>query len=341
MRALAQDYLEAGRYADSADAYALLLKSYRDQFTPAENENFSDNQRSYELIRDAAPQHVTGNLAFTVPAQRDPIADIDVPVKVGGAEMWWIFDTGANITTISQSTARRLGLKLSARTASTKSGATGAEVRLHMAIIPELHFGGAVVRNVVAQVMEDKELDVGLGKNRHYSIAGILGYPVLARLGSFRFAGNRVTAAPQGDASPRCTPMYVEDLTPMVAVRVHGRDLVFTFDTGADKATFTYKYFHAFRGDFAKIDPIRVGAGGAGGVRYVTAYPLPPTRFHLGAASLTMQDLPVYSEKLGTGLLDEAYGNLGQALVAPFKSYSIDFNRMQLCVGVPAIGSSR
>ncbi len=87
LRALAEDYFEVGRYADSADAYALLLKSDRDQVTPAENKNFSDGERSYELIHDPAPQRVAGDLAFTVPAQRDPIADIDVPVKVGAAEM--------------------------------------------------------------------------------------------------------------------------------------------------------------------------------------------------------------------------------------------------------------
>jgi hypothetical protein len=29
------------------------------------------------------------------------------------------------------------------------------------------------------------------------------------------------------------------------------------------------------------------------------------------------------------------YGNLGQALVVPFRSFTMDFGRMQLCLGEP------
>ena len=43
----------------------------------------------------------------------DPIGDIDVPVRFGNTEQWWIFDTGANVSTISLGNAQRLGLTLS------------------------------------------------------------------------------------------------------------------------------------------------------------------------------------------------------------------------------------
>jgi len=56
-----------------------------------------------------------------------------------------MFDTGANISTISLITARRLGLMLSQGRANTESGATGNKVPLHTAIIPELRFGSSVV----------------------------------------------------------------------------------------------------------------------------------------------------------------------------------------------------
>ena len=120
-----------------------------------------------------------------------------------------MFDTGANISTISLITARRLGLMLSQGRANTESGATGNKVPLHTAIIPELRFGSSVVRNAVALVlvMENKELDVDLGKSSHYTIQGILGYPVLSALGSFTFFEGRVDVAPPSASSSLRIPV--------------------------------------------------------------------------------------------------------------------------------------
>jgi len=113
LRALASDYFEAGRYGDSANAYSELLKNYRSQFHAGDLQEFSDNLHTYELLRSAPAQVVAGSTGFTVATRRDPLGNTDVPVTIGKTEMWWMFDTGANISTISLSTARRLGLPLS------------------------------------------------------------------------------------------------------------------------------------------------------------------------------------------------------------------------------------
>jgi len=45
-----------------------------------------------------------------------------------------------------------------------------------------------------------------------------------------------------------------------------------------------------------------------------------------------LHDIFVLTQNLGTGVPDSMYGNLGQALVAAFRSPTIDFSRVQLCV---------
>ena len=62
-------------------------------------------------------------------------------------------------------------------------------------------------------------------------------------------------------------------------------------------------------------------------------YTLPSLELQLGTATATLHNLVVLTQPLGTGVLDSMYGNLGQALVAPFRSYTIDFRSMQLCAG--------
>lgn len=125
--------------------------------------------------------------------------------------------------------------------------------------------------------MEDKELDIDLGKSGHYAIQGILGYPVLSVLGSFTFFDDHLDVAPASTPSSCCTSLYVQDLTPLVAATSAGKNLLFSFDTGASTGTLTARYFRAFPGQFASLKPIRISEGGAGGVRFMKGYKLPST----------------------------------------------------------------
>jgi predicted aspartyl protease len=257
LRTLAGDYFKVGRYADASSVYSDLLQHFAMEFRPAEKRAIQDNLHTFELLRDAVPQTVAGTRNFTVPLQRDPIGDIDVPLQIGETKQWWIFDTGANISTITLSTAKRLGLTISKGRARTQGGATGAEVPLSAAVIPQLTFGGAIVRNVVALVTDDKDLDIDLGKNGHYQIQGILGYPVLAALGSFTLTGDEMVVSPESQPSARSTSLYVEDLTPLLMATVHGRDLLFGFDTGSSSAEFTAKYLREFPRQFTSLKKLR------------------------------------------------------------------------------------
>jgi predicted aspartyl protease len=273
LRALASDYSEAGRYGDSANAYSALLTNYRSQFHAGDLQEFSDNLHTYELLRGAPAQVIAGSTGFTVATRRDPLGNTDVPVTVGKTEMWWMFDTGANISTISLSTARRLGLPLSRRSATTQSGATGNEAPLRTAIIPELRFGGALIRNAVVLVMGDKELDINLGTKGHYVIEGIFGYPVISALGSFTISDDQMEIATASSSSARCSPLYVQDLTPLVVAGSQGEDLTFSFDSGASTGTLTARYFHAFPEQFASLKPIPQARAGPAALALCKAIP--------------------------------------------------------------------
>jgi predicted aspartyl protease len=334
LRALAGDYFKVGRYAASSDAYSDLLKHFASEFTKAERQTIQDNLHTFELFRDAAPQTISGNRSFTVLVQRDPTGDIDVPVAIGEVKQWWIFDTGANVSTITMSTARELGLEISKGSASTQSGATGTEIPLRGAVIPQLTFGSVIVRNVATLVMDDKSLEVAVGENKHYQIQGVLGYPVLAALGSFTIAGDEMAVAPESQPSARSSRLYVEELTPLLEATVAGQELLFGFDTGADAGSFSAMYLRKFPEQFTSLKTQKYGTAGAGGdVLILPAYHLPQIELHLGSATAMLKKVPVLTRDLGVDPLDQVYGNLGQSLLNQFRSYTIDFSRMRFSVG--------
>jgi hypothetical protein len=71
---LAGDYFKVGRYADSCDTYSDLLKHFASEFSQAERQTIQDNLHTFELLRDAAPQTISGTGNFSVLVQRDPTA---------------------------------------------------------------------------------------------------------------------------------------------------------------------------------------------------------------------------------------------------------------------------
>jgi hypothetical protein len=178
--------------------------------------------------------------------------------------------------------------------------------------------------------MEDKELDINLGTKGHYLIEGIFGYPLISALGSFTIFDDKMEMQQQVDRQ-HAAHRYLQVLTPLVVAHSQGKDLIFSFASGASTGTLTARYFQAFPTQFASLKPNRMSAGGAGGTRFMQGYSLPSSELQLGAATATLHDLVVLTQPLGAGVLDAMYGNLGQALVAP--SYTIDFRRMQLCAG--------
>jgi predicted aspartyl protease len=336
LRTLADDYFKCGRYADASDAYSDLVKHFTGEFSHAERQGIEDNLHTYQLLRDAVPQRVSGARNFSVTVRRNPLGDIDVPLQIGDAKQWWIFDTGANTSTITLSTAKRLGLTISKGSASTQSGATGAEVSLRTTVIPQINFGEAIVHNAVAVVMDDKTLNVNLGENGHYQIEGILGYPVMEALGSFTFSGNELVVSSESQPSSGSTRLYMEGLTPLMEATVGDHELLFGFDTGADSSSFTAKYLREFPHEFASLTSRKHKVGGAGGLRSMRAYYLPQVELNLGSATAALKNVPVLTRDLGVDPLDSVFGNLGLDLLNQFRTFTIDFRRMQLSVGEKA-----
>jgi predicted aspartyl protease len=333
LETLAYDYFDLGHYAAASDTLSVLLKDFAPELSPAAKQNTTNDRNTFELPRGAPPQSISGARNFKVTVQRDPINDIEVPIAIGSKTQWWIFDTGANITTISLSSAKQLGLVLSNGHANTQSGETGNEVSLSTTVIPELHFGSIVLHNVVSLVMDDKVLDFNLGKSGHYTIQGILGYPALAALGSFAMSGNKMTISPQAQPSTGSAKLYIEGLTPLVEATVEGKELLFQFDTGENGAELSAKYVRAFPQQFASLKAVNARPGGAGGVRPLTAYPLPKLVIHLGAATANFLNITAISQDRGVYPQDELFGNMGQGLLQQFRTYTIDFTRMQLALG--------
>lgn len=329
--ALGSDYFMAGQYAESVRAYTDLLDHFTQQLGPAQERLFRDNRNTFVLLGRASPQTLSGRRSFRVALRRDPFGDLDVPVVAAGATHWWILDTGANLSTVTLTTAKEIGAAVSKGHASTQ-GSTGFEAPVSTTVIPELRVGTAVIRNVPALVLDDKYLNMQVGKDRHAQISGILGYPALAALGSLTVSRNVLSVRPKSPSSAFSCPLWVEELDPLLQLTVSGRRVLFELDTGDDGAELGRRFVREFPSVFAGLKLNTFGIEGVGGPLKLRGYVVPELPVQIGSRPAVLAHIRALTSTLGEYPVDELYGNLGQSFLRQFESYTIDFRRMRFSV---------
>lgn len=153
-----------------------------------------------------------------------------LPVSANGIHGTYIVDTGANVSAICDSEARRLGL-ISQETASKALDVNGAGIAMRVAEAPDLWIGKTHLKHVAFAVYPDSsEPFVELPKNHK----GILGISILIALGSFRIEkDNRFEILSNHKSTAKNLPIVFNGASAVAQIGVSGRSLSFVFDTGA------------------------------------------------------------------------------------------------------------
>jgi predicted aspartyl protease len=320
---LASAQARIGHYRDAADAWTEALRlTPRDDPERRENEN---TRVLYAALGAVAPQTIEFSGNPVVQASSNHLGSWNVAVEINGHRADWIFDTGANLSTISESGAREMGLSIR-ETKAYVSGSTGMKNTLHLAVAHGLRLGPARLNNVVLLVLSDQSLYIG---PLHYRIQGILGLPVIRALGVSEMSAKGLLLIGAGKAAAQQEPnLFFDELRSIVEIRHRGQPLQMYLDTGANETDSYPSIRAALSGnEKAHLKKKREKAAGAGGMikRSVTKIPL--LRFELAGRDLEMKNVDVL-EKQPSGGLQYYDGVLGMDALAG--GFTLDYRTMRL-----------
>ena len=322
---LSDAYVRTYRYGEAAEVSAALVG---EASTDSAGRDDAANTRGlWSALAGTPAQTVETPGPVRITATRDRANLVNVPVQAGGRTVDVVWDTGANLSTVIESTAREMGFRVLDATVEVGS-ITGAKTRAHVGVAPELRIGGATVRNAIFLVFPDSALafpQIG------YQIRGIIGFPVIAGFGTttvLREGGLVLGDTAGGDL--REQNLCMRGLMPIVAAEHAGERLHFGFDTGA-QTTAMYAPFHAARRALVEAGgaPTTVRTGGAGGAREVRAYSLSPLVLTIGGRQATVPQVRVFIDPTADDS-DRLYGNIGQDVIRQFEAMTLDFRRMQI-----------
>jgi len=319
-------YFKLGEYAKAAynDSMIIAAKALDSSLLS----DIKNTRLIHDALRNTAPQQMSIADSTTVPWTKDSIGLIELPVTTDRQTVSAIFDTRANISSITKSYAEKLHLRLFDVSYMEGSGITGIQFKVGLGVVDSLYIGKLLIKNVVFQVMPDSILYIAPIK---FQLNIILGWPAIAGLQEIRFYKDGRLTIPAGGGGGGGIMgdhnLALDGLDPVLALVSENDTLPFHFDTGAGTSILYSGYFQKYQAVIQKAAIRKTQSfGGAGGVEKKDVYILPALRVRLGQKVVTVDSVSVLTAKIFPG--EKFYGNIGRDFMQQFDEMTFNFRDM-------------
>jgi hypothetical protein len=257
-----------------------------------------------------------------------------LPLVINGKKAGYFIDTGANLSTLSESDALLFGMEIY-EVKSTGADINGNRVLFRIARAKSLALGSVELRNVAFLVVaKDAQPFVDMEPGQR----GLIGLPVLLELGSVTW--NREGAF-EADLSPSgrnlsAANICFDDLNLITEARFEGHAYPFVLDTGAVTSDLWPRFAGVAR-DLMRTSSTHEShtVTGVGGGQKFESTSIPKVVLELGGKSVVLQPAHIVETQQGT-TSKWFYGNLGVDLLRQAETVTINFKAMTLKLESPA-----
>lgn len=317
------NHVKLYQYQDAHLTTQLLLRKYKHAMNAEERDDARNSDIIWKGLANVPPQTTTISRETQIAYRRDLAGLMNIPVSFADSTYYFVFDTGANLSVITESYARKSNLRMLNVKFKVRA-ITGLQVNASLGIADELKLGNISVKNAVFMVFPDSALSFARGV---YTIKGIIGFPIIEQLQEIRINKNAMTI-PQTAVDRNIRNFGVDELLPVITVAYNTDTLAFTFDTGAQFTFLNEPFYRQYK---KLIDTagksLDMQVGGAGGVTKTKAFKLPQIEINVAGRSALIKDVSI--KTTSTTPKDKLYfGNFGQDIMNQFKEMIINFRYM-------------
>jgi len=274
------------------------------------------------VLADTADQQLRGGHT------RVELQDGGLPFSINGMHATYWFDTGAELSVLTESEAKRFGLRIRP-TAGQVGDVNGTEVNTQIAIAHEVSIGSIRIKNVAFLVLPDDQPPFS---GQSPGSRGLIGIPVLLAFERFVWGADKSfeIGIKSSQRSAPHAALCFDGNHPIVEIAYDKQPLAFVLDTGATNTDLFPPFASAFPElirSAAKTDSYKME--GVGGAKYVEAATLESLKFSIGGFPATLKSAGVLL-KPTTNASRFFAGNLGIDLLQQAHKTTFDFKAMAL-----------
>lgn len=306
-------------YSEALKVCNEIIGRYGYLLSPKQVEDYKNTRIIWMALASTPRQRVTIKKQLFIKMTKDKAGLKNLPVSNGRDSLGFIFDTGANISTVSESTARRLGMRFMDSTLLVTS-ITGKKVPSQLAVSDKLYIRDIEINNAVFLVFRDQDLFI---PQISYQINGIIGFPIINDLGEIHISRQDDFRVPLTETASGQSNMALEFLTPVI--NINGEP--YTFDTGADETMLYPPYYKKYREQIDRLyKATSMRFGGAGGSTTQKGFKV---NFNclVSGKNIQLDSVSLFTEPFKDNM-NYYYGNIGQDLIGQFDKMILNFRSM-------------
>lgn len=310
-------------YQQAKTSLQNLLEQYPDHITEAKRKDLENTLIIWTALQDQPKQQVSKQADEELTIKRDIAGLQNLEVRVDTTTRDFVFDTGANISTITQSTAAAFGVEVLEGSFDVNA-ITGGKVVSQIGIVPSFQLGTITIENAVFLIFPDEALAF---PQIDYQIYGILGFPVLEALEEIQISRDDRFRVPLKPGSEGDQNLALDFLTPLLWLTERGEKGIYTFDTGANQTMLYNTYYQLHKTTLSNRAEHDYAFGGAGGNSsqkgvYTTFAP------EISGRKIKIDSIIVLKEPLKEE--NSFLGNIGQDFIGKFNTMTLNFKEMYL-----------
>ena len=313
------NYVKLFDYKEAKNALITILKDYKDLLSENEINGIENSLKIWFALENEPKQKTFIKDAVRLKMEKDKVGLNNLKVSNGKDSLNFIFDTGANLSTVPKSTAQLFGMKIIPVDIEVGT-ITGEKVPAQIAVCPEFKLDNIEILNSIFLVLDDNALAF---PQIDYQIYGVLGFPVIEALREIQITRDGYFTVPKEETKNSFeSNMAMDGLTPLIYINQRH----FTFDTGADRTIFYHSYYIENQKEIDKnYKPEKISFGGAAGRKEFDGYVI-SVNINILDKEITLKDIQLLKEKIKNS--ETVYGNIGQDLIKQFHKMTMNFDRM-------------
>lgn len=316
----ADNYIRMYQYENAEVIYRKILKEYKSELDSTELENYLNVQALWGTLKEVKPQKIHRKAA-TINAQRNMFGYVMTPVQSGGINQEFMFDTGANLSTITETTAQNMKLTMYESEIEVGSS-TNLSVQTKLAVADSLYIGDLLFENVGFIVVPDGHMVIPV---LDYEITGVIGLPVIQQMEEFHIEKDGTILIPEHIQDRNLHNLCLYGLSAIVQMTTSNDTLLFNLDTGARNTELSNLYYQKHKESVEKEGVLtKRQRAGVGGIVEVEEYHLKDFPYTIGNHNNILPDLKVslseYTFYIGL------HGNLGEDVFTQFDKMILNFH---------------
>jgi len=231
-----------------------------------------------------------------------------------------VFDTGANVNVVSESTAKKLNLRILPNAIVYVMGATGTRNASKIAIADQGSIENIEFKNAEFIVFADSLLTFANGR---YKINGVIGFPIIMRFESIRFTDSLIYIPKNPGAKTNTPNLFIKGDDYIIDVAYKNKKLPFFFDTGNSKTSFYKNMYEVDSMNFKALRDTVFSYSSVGGTITEKAKLLPEIKLDCGSKSFVLNNTYIALRK--NILNPDLYESIGKDFVNQYKSILMCF----------------